>query len=89
MCHRSLSGVESSRPSGVRYVIDVGPGDAGVRISLRRSLPEGGYGDLLGILLSWTEDLVRVERRDGTVAEVATATVVAAKRVPPAPQRRR
>ncbi len=89
MCHRSLSGVESSRPSGVRYVIDVGPGDAGVRISLRRSLPEGGYGDLLGILLSWTEELVRVERRDGTVAEVAAATVVAAKRVPPAPQRHR
>ena len=81
--------MESSRPTGVRYVIDVGPGDAGVRISLRRSLPEGGYGDLLGILLSWTEDLVRVERRDGTVAEVAAATVVAAKRVPPAPQRRR
>ncbi len=81
--------MESSRPTGVRYVIDVGPGDAGVRISLRRSLPEGGYGDLLGILLSWTEDLVRVERRDGTIAEVAAATVVAAKRVPPAPQRRR
>jgi hypothetical protein len=71
----------------VRYTRDVGPGDSGVRVSLRRALPEGGYGDVLGQLLSWT-DVVRIERRDGVVVEVPSETVVAAKRVPPAPERR-
>ncbi|MCW2669024.1 MAG: hypothetical protein JWO27_921 [Frankiales bacterium] len=71
----------------VRYTRDVGPGDSGVRVSLRRALPEGGYGDVLGQLLSWTE-VVRIERRDGVVVEVPSETVVAAKRVPPAPERR-
>jgi hypothetical protein len=80
--------VESERPTGVRYVVDVGPGDSGVRISLRRRLPEGGYGDVLGVLLSWGDGLVRVERRDGSVVDVAAADVVAAKRIPPPPARR-
>ena len=71
----------------VKYARDVGPGDSGVRVSLRRVLPEGGLGDVLGQLLSWT-DVVRVERRDGVVVEVPADTVVAAKRVPPAPERR-
>jgi hypothetical protein len=71
----------------VSYTRDVGPGDSGVRVSLRRALPEGGYGDVLGQLLSWTE-VVRIERRDGVVVEVPSETVVAAKRVPPAPERR-
>ena len=70
----------------VRYSRDVGPGDSGVRVSLRRSLPEGGYGDVLGQLLSWT-DVVRIETRHGLV-EVPADTVVAAKKVPPAPERR-
>jgi hypothetical protein len=72
----------------VRYTVDVGPGDSGVRISLRRTLPEGGYGDVLGELLSW-DAVVRVQRRDGTVVEVPAGDVVAAKKVPPAPERRR
>ena len=71
----------------VKYARDVGPGDSGVRVSLRRVLPEGGLGDVLGQLLSWT-DVVRVERRDGVVVEVPADAVVAAKRVPPAPERR-
>ena len=67
--------------------MDVGPGDSGVRISLRRTLPEGGFGDVLGELLSW-DDLVRVQRRDGTVVEIDPTTVVAAKKIPPPPARR-
>jgi hypothetical protein len=70
----------------VRYTRDVGPGDSGVRVSLRRALPEGGYGDVLGQLISWT-DIVRIETRHGLV-EVPAETVVAAKKVPPAPERR-
>jgi len=64
----------------------VGPGDSGVRVSLRRTLPEGGYGDVLGELVSWTAVVV-VETRHGLV-EVPAETVVAAKKVPPAPERR-
>ena len=71
----------------VVYARDVGPGDSGVRISLRRTLPEGGLGDVLGDLLSWT-DVVVIETRHGVV-EVPADTVVAAKKVPPAPERRR
>jgi hypothetical protein len=70
-------------------VIDVRPGDSGMRISLRRKLPEGGYGDVLGNLLSWADGVVRVERRNGEVVAVAEADVVAAKRIPPPPARRR
>ena len=72
----------------VRYTRDVGPGDSGVRVSLRRSLPEGGLGDVLGDLLSWADGQVLVRRKDGSVVEVAEADVVAAKRIPPPPVRR-
>jgi hypothetical protein len=75
-------------PGGVRYVRDVGPGDVGVRVSLRRVLPEGGYGDVLGVVVEWDEAVVRIEKRDGTVVVVPADTVVAAKRVPPPPTRR-
>ena len=47
-----------------------------------------GFSDVLGELLSWT-DVVRVQRRDGVVVEVPAAQVVAAKKIPPAPERRR
>ena len=80
--------MESDEPTGVIYTINVGPGDSGVRISLRRRLPDGGLGDVLGELLGWDEQ-VRVQRKDGTVVTIDPATVVAAKRVPPAPERRR
>ena len=73
----------------MRFTINVGPGDSGIRISLRRTLPEGGYGDVLGELLSWTDGVVSVQRRDGSVVEVPEADVVAAKRIPPPPVRRR
>jgi len=62
---------------------------AGVRVSLRRRLPEGGYGDVIGVVLGWDDEVARLEKRDGTVVEVDPATVVAAKQVPPPPERRR
>jgi len=73
----------------VRYVIDVGPGDSGIRVTIRRRLPEGGLGDVLGQLLSWDGGQLVVERRDGTKVTIAEQDVVAAKRIPPPPQRRR
>lgn len=72
----------------MRYTRDVGPGDRDVRVSLRRRLPEGGMGDVLGQLLGWADGRVLIQDRHGTTHEVAEDDVVAAKRVPPAPPRR-
>jgi hypothetical protein len=73
---------------GISYTRDVGPGDRDVRVSVRRHLPEGGLGDVLGDLLEWA-DVVVIRRKDGSEVRLDPATIVAAKRVPPAPQRRR
>jgi hypothetical protein len=72
----------------VRYTRDVGPGDVGVRVSLRRRLPEGGLGDVLGVVEAWDDAEVRVRKRDGELVVVDPRDVVAAKRVPPPPERR-
>ena len=72
----------------MRYVVDVGPGDSGVRVTLRRRLADGGLGDVLGELISWADGVVRVRSRDDVVHEVAEDDVIAAKRIPPPPARR-
>ncbi len=76
-------------PAGVRFTRDVGPGDVGVRVSLRRRLAEGGYGDVLGIVERWSDGVVEITRRDGSVVVIDESTVIAAKRIPPPPERRR
>jgi hypothetical protein len=76
----------------VRYTRDVGPGSGvdptGLRVSLRRRLAEGGLGDLLGVVESWSDGLVRLRDRHGALHEVAEGDVVAVKRIPPPPERR-
>ena len=56
-----------------------------MRISLRRRFPDGMYGDVLGVLTSWVDGVVKVTRASGEVVVVAEADVVAAKRIPPPP----
>ena len=73
----------------MRYTVDVGPGDAGARVTVRRRLAAGGLGDVLGELLSWTDGELSVRRSSGEVVIVAEGDVVAAKRIPPPPVRRR
>ena len=85
----SVADVSVDRPPGVRYVCDVSPADLGVRVSLRRRLDAGGLGDVLGHLEGWQDGVLSVRRRDDTVVTVAEADLVALKRVPPAPERRR
>ena len=68
---------------------DVSPTDLGVRVSLRRRLAEGGLGDVLGVLESWQDGVLVLRRRDGSAVSVTEADVVAVKRVPPPPERRR
>jgi hypothetical protein len=66
----------------------VGPGDADVRISLRRRYPDGQLGDVLGVLESWVGGLVTVVRASGERVVVAEGDVVATRRIPPPPARR-
>ncbi|MGH8868012.1 MAG: GNAT family N-acetyltransferase [Actinomycetes bacterium] len=65
----------------------VTPADVGSRVSVRRRLGtrEGRpqYGDVVGHLESWSEGLLGIRRRDGSVVEVSEDAVVAGKVVPP------
>ncbi|MDT7538838.1 MAG: hypothetical protein QOI82_2423 [Actinomycetota bacterium] len=72
----------------MRYAQEVGPGDAGVRISLRRRYPDGQLGDVLGVLESWVDGVVTVVRASGERVVLAEADVVATRRIPPPPARR-
>jgi GNAT superfamily N-acetyltransferase len=76
----------------------LGPGQVGRRVVLRRRLPDGGVGDLLGDLVRWdaqdvadpdnpAEPRVTVRTRAGDVT-VAVRDVLGGKPVPPAPPRR-
>ena len=85
----SVADVDADEPAGVRYVRDVSAADVGVRVSLRRRLVEGGLGDVLGVLETWQDGRLVLRRRDGSAVTVAEADVVAIKRVPPPPERRR
>lgn len=63
--------------------------DVGQRVTVRRRLPEGGYADAIGELESWSEGVLRVRRRDGSLTEIPEDNAVAGKVVPPPPPRRR
>ena len=72
----------------MRYDLSAGPDDVGARVVLRSRLPGGRLTDVLGHVERWADGLVAVRTRDGALVEVAVADLVAAKRVPPAPERR-
>jgi hypothetical protein len=72
----------------VRYAREVGPGDSGVRISLRRRYPDGQLGDVLGVLESWVVGVVTVVRASGERVVLAEGDVIATRRIPPPPVRR-
>jgi hypothetical protein len=84
-CASSVADVSTDEPSGVRYAQEVGPGDAGVRISLRRRYPDGQLGDILGVLESWLDDVVTVVRASGERVVIPAADVIATRRIPPPP----
>jgi GNAT superfamily N-acetyltransferase len=81
----------SATSSGVRIAQRVGPEQVGQRVVLRRRLPDGSAGDLLGDLLRWDVGgpgpVVTVRTRAGDVT-VAVEDVLGGKPVPPAPARR-
>jgi hypothetical protein len=59
----------------------------GTRVVVRRRLPEGGYGDVLGDVVEVGPDGVVVQTRRGPV-RVAAADIALGKPVPPPPPRR-
>lgn len=77
-------GMDGPRMGG-RLTVAITPADTGRRVSIRRVLPDGRFGDVVGILQSWSDGVLRVRRRDDSVVEVPQSTMVAGKIVPPAP----
>jgi len=74
----------------------LGADDIGRRVVVRSRVPgeRAPSGrplltDVIGILETWADGRVEVRRRDGALVAIARRDVVAAKVVPPAPQRRR
>jgi hypothetical protein len=84
----SVADVSADEPRGVTYARTAGPEHVGTRVVVRRRLPDGGYGDLLGTLVSWSQDGLVVRDRHDAEHAVPLADVVAAKPVPPPPERR-
>lgn len=64
------------------YRVAATPADVGSRVTLRRAVP-GGVSDVVGELLSWSDGVLEVRRRDGSVVAVAEIDLVAARVVGP------
>ncbi|MER5933694.1 GNAT family N-acetyltransferase [Streptomyces sp. NPDC002054] len=79
--------------AGALMEIRITPADVGKRVSVRRTVtaPEGGGGftDVVGVLVSWTDGVLLITRKSGETVRIAESSLVAGKVVPPAPARRR
>ncbi|MDA0563024.1 hypothetical protein LG943_01535 [Streptomonospora sp. S1-112] len=65
------------------------PRHIGRRAAVRVRLPEGGFRDIVGVLESWQDGVIRMRRRDGSVTEVTAADVAGSRIVPQQPPTRR
>ncbi|MBY8877021.1 GNAT family N-acetyltransferase [Actinacidiphila acidipaludis] len=78
--------------SGARLEIRITPADVGKRVSVRQlvEIADGHptFTDTVGVLVSWDAGVVCVTRRNGETVQMAEASLVAGKVVPPAPRRR-
>jgi len=74
-----------------RLQVHITPDDVGRRVSVRSRLSaapgEPSTTDTVGRLLAWTDDELRIERRDGTVASVPVTSLLAGKVLPEQPPR--
>ncbi|MDI3389302.1 GNAT family N-acetyltransferase [Streptomyces sp. B-S-A8] len=73
--------------------VHITPTDVGKRVSVRclsgTGIPGEKFTDTVGILTSWTDDVLLITRRDGRSVRIAESTLVAGKVIPAAPARRR
>jgi len=74
-----------------RMTVRISPADVGARVTVRARHhgPEAAVTDVVGMLRSWGDGMLTIERRDGTTRTVAQDDLVAARVVPAAPGRRR
>lgn len=70
------------RPAAL-LTVRIAPADVGRRVTIRHRTTDSLLTDVVGVLLSWADGVLRVQRRTGEVREVAEAGVVAAKVVAP------
>jgi GNAT superfamily N-acetyltransferase len=79
--------------AGGRLEIRITPADVGKRVSVRRLSEAGAPGakftDTVGVLASWTDDVLVITRRTGECVHIPESSLVAGKVVPAAPARRR
>ncbi|WP_084722759.1 putative acetyltransferase [Streptomonospora alba] len=75
--------------SAPRLRSELTPDHVGRRANVRLRLPGGGFQDIVGVLESWQDGLLRLRRRDGTVAEVTADDVAGSRIVPQQPPTRR
>lgn len=73
-------------PYGFALRVVLTPRDVGTRVVVRRTLPDGRLGDVLGQLVAWTRGVLTIRTRTGALVQVDEATVVAGKPVPPPPR---
>lgn len=66
----------------IRYELSITAADVGSRVSVRRKLPEGALGDVLGELTAWAGGVLTVRRKDGSSVQIAETDLVAGKVVP-------
>ncbi|MGL4173518.1 MAG: hypothetical protein ACRCTR_05525 [Actinomycetota bacterium] len=76
-----------------RASIRLSVANVGHRVVIRRRLPDGRFGDLLGDLLAWPDETgdhaaARIRTPHDEV-EVRLSDIVAGKRIPPPPPRRK
>ncbi|MDR0366770.1 MAG: hypothetical protein LBH68_08095 [Bifidobacteriaceae bacterium] len=55
----------------------------GVRVTIRRRLPEGGYADSVGVLEQATADEVAVRHKSGTLRHIPAAEIAIAHLIRP------
>ena len=79
--------------AGGRLEIRITPADVGKRVSVRCLSEDGASGakftDTVGVLASWTDDVLVITRRTGESVRIPESSLVAGKVVPAAPARRR
>jgi ribosomal protein S18 acetylase RimI-like enzyme len=75
-----------------RPEVYITPADLGRRVSVRRivDIRDGRpvFADVVGVLTSWDNTLLKIVNRHDQLVEIKEETLVAAKAVPPAPVRR-
>lgn len=73
-----------------RLAVRITPADIGARVTVRARHhgPEAAVADHVGVLRSWDDGVLTIERRDGSFRTVAQDELVAGRVVASAPARR-